>query len=330
MLRLLTLLICLLGALAARAAEPLVIYSAQKEPSIRPLLDRFTQQTGVQVQLLVDQGPVLIERLTAEGKDTRADLLLTVDAGNLDQAAARGLLAVVDSATLRQRVPEQLRDADGRWFAISRRARAIAYATQRVQPEQLSTYADLAAPRWKGRLCLRTSKNVYNQSLVAASIARIGESATEAMVRGWVANLATLPLSDDTLTAQAIAGGECDVAVINMYYLARLQRADPKFPVAMFWPDQDSAGAHVNICGAGVTAHSKNAQAAREFLEWITDAPAQAQLAKLNLEFPVNPAAQADPVLAAFGPFIGDVAGVRELGRLQPSAVRLMDRAGWR
>jgi iron(III) transport system substrate-binding protein len=323
-------LIVLAAAASASAAEPLVIYSAQKEPSIRPLLDRFTAETGTEVQLLVDQGPVLVERLAAEGANTRADLLLTVDAGNLWQAAERGLLAPAGSAVLDERVPAALRDAQGRWYAISRRARAIVYSTARVKPANLSTYEALAGPQWKGRLCLRTSKNVYNQSLVATRIARMGEPAAEAMVRGWVANLAATPLPDDTLAAQAVAGGECDVAVTNMYYVARLKRADPSVPLAMFWPDQDGAGAHQNIAGMGIAAHARNPAAAKALLEWITDVAAQTELSRMNLEYPVNAAATVDPLLAGWGAFKSDDIDLAEAGRRQADAVRLMDRAGWR
>jgi iron(III) transport system substrate-binding protein len=330
MIRTLVVVAGLLLGCAATAADPLVVYSAQKEPSIRPLLDRFTAETGIEVQLLVDQGPVLIERMAAEGPATRADLLLTVDAGNLWQAADRGLLAPLESAVLEARVPAHLRDAQGRWFGISRRARAIVYSTERVTPAQLSTYAALAGPEWKGRLCLRTSKNVYNQSLIATRIARMGEAGTESMVRGWVENLATLPLADDTLTAQAIAGGECDAGIVNMYYVARLKRAQPDLPVSIFWPDQDGAGTHQNLCGAGIAAHAKNPAAARALLEWITDVPAQRELSRLNLEYPVNAAAEIDPLLAAFGPFKADDVDLAEAGRRQADAVRLMDRAGWR
>ena len=330
MIRSLCACVALAASFAAHAAGPLVVYSAQKEPSIRPLLDRFSGETGIEVRLLVDQGPVLVERLAAEGANTRAGLLLTVDAGNLWQAAERGLLAPASSAVLDARVPPALRDPEGRWYAISRRARAIVYATGRVQPSELSTYEALAAPQWKGRLCLRTSKNVYNQSLVATRIARMGDSAAEAMVRGWVDNLAVAPTPDDTLAAQAVAGGECDVAIVNMYYVARLKRADPALPLAMFWPDQDGAGAHQNVAGMGITAHAGNADAARALLEWITDVPAQTELGRLNLEYPVNPGAPVDPLLAGWGIFKADDADLADAGRLQPDAVRLMDRAGWR
>jgi iron(III) transport system substrate-binding protein len=332
LLRSLKVLLTLLTLVAAPAwaAEPLVVYSAQKEPFVRPMLDAFTEQTGIEVQVLTDQGPVLVERLAAEGADTRADILLTVDVGNLWAAAERGLLAKIDSPTLVANLPAALRDADGRWFGLSRRARGIAYSPARVAPAELSTYAALADPAWKGRLCLRTSKNVYNQSLVATLIDAMGEADTEAMVRGWVANLAVAPTPDDTLAVRAVAAGECDAAIVNMYYLARLKREDPSFPVAMFWPDQAADGSHVNVFGGGVVAHARQPEAAQRLLEWWSTEAAQTLLAANNLEYPANPVAKADPVLAAFGTFKGDDARLRVAGPGQAGAVRLMDRAGWR
>lgn len=318
------------AAAGTAVAAPLVVYSAQKEPFLRPMLDAFTRETGIDVQVLTDQGPVLVERLAAEGRDTRADVLLTVDVGNLWAAADRGLLAKLDSPVLAANIPAALRDADGRWFGLSRRARGIAYSTRRVEPTALSTYAALAAPEWKGRLCLRTSKNVYNQSLMATRIDAMGDRDAEAMVRGWVANLAIAPTPDDTLAIRAVAAGECDVAVVNMYYLARLKREDADFPVAMFWPDQAGAGTHVNIFGGGVTAHARQPEAAKRLLEWWSGAEAQALLAANNLEYPANPAVAPDPILAAFGDFRGDDARIGVAGPRQAEAVRLMDRAGWR
>lgn len=311
-------------------AEPLVVYSAQKEPFVRPMLDAFTKQTGIEVQVLTDQGPVLVERLAAEGADTRADVLLTVDVGNLWSAAERGLLAKVDSQALAANIPAALRDSEGRWFGLSLRARGIAYAPARVTPADLSTYAALADPAWKGRLCLRTSKNVYNQSLIATLVDAMGEADAEAMVRGWVANLAVAPTPDDTLAIRAVAAGECDAAIVNMYYLARLKREDPSFPVAMFWPDQAADGSHVNVFGGGVVAHARQPEAAQRLLEWWSTEAAQTLLAANNLEYPANPAARPDPILADFGTFKGDDARLRVAGPGQADAVRLMDRAGWR
>lgn len=315
---------------AVAATEDVVVYSARKAHLIQPLLDRYTRQTGVPISLLTDQAGPLVQRLLAEGRRTPADLLLTVDAGNLWQAAEKGVLAAVDSAQLKQHVPPSLRDPDGQWYGLSRRARTIIYHTDRVRPDQISTYADLAQPKWRGRLCLRTAKKVYNQSLVAMMIARHGEPKTEQVVRGWVANLAVAPFSNDTKTIQAVAAGQCDVAIVNTYYLGRLQRKQPDLPVALAWPTAQSGGVHVNISGGGVTRHAKHPAAALRLLEWLASAEAQGEFAALNLEYPVNPQVPAAEQVQAWGKFSEDPRNLRQAGRLQARAIRLMDRAGYR
>ena len=227
-------------------------------------------------------------------------------------------------------MPAHLRDPQGRWFALSQRARTIVYSTERVKPSALSTYEALAAPEWKGRLCLRSSKKVYNQSLVATMIERLGAERTEEVVRGWVANLATAPFADDTLLAKAIAAGQCDVGIINTYYLGRLQADEPDFPVQVFWANQGAGGAHVNVSGAGIVAASKNKGAARDFLEWLASESVQADFASINYEIPAREGVALDPVVAAWGPFKPDPVNVTVAGKRQAEAVRLMDRAGWR
>jgi len=328
MLRVAFLAIGLLAGIAQ--ATTLVVYSERREPLIQPIFERYTQETGVEVRWLTDAAPVLIERIAAEGKSSPADLLLSVDAGSLWLAAERGLLASISSPALDASVPAHLRDPEGRWFGISQRARTIVYAKDRVDPATLTSYAALASPEWKGRLCLRSSKKIYNQSLTAMMIARLGEARTEEIVRGWVANLAAPPYADDTLLAQAVAAGRCDVGIINTYYLGRLIKDTPSFPVGVIWPDQDAAGVHVNISGAGVVATSKQAAAAQALLEWLLSAPVQAEFAGLNLEFPVRADVAKDPVVAAWGEFRADPINVIEAGRRQAEAVRLMDRAGWK
>ena len=188
----------------------------------------------------------------------------------------------------------------------------------------------LAAPEWKGRLCLRSSKKVYNQSLVATMIERLGAERTEKVVRGWVANLATAPFADDTLLAKAIAAGQCDVGIINTYYLGRLQHDDPGFPVQVFWANQNGVGAHVNVSGAGIVAASKQKDEARKFLEWLASESVQADFASVNFEIPARPGVALDPVVAAWGPFKADPVNVSVAGARQAEAVKLMDRAGWR
>jgi iron(III) transport system substrate-binding protein len=315
---------------AVAAAETLVVYSARNEQLIKPVFDAYTRETGVEVMFTTGDAAVLIERLAAEGRNSPADVLLTVDAGELWNAAERGLLQPVKSAVLEKNVPAHLRDPGGRWFGLSMRARTLAYSPKRVDPATLSTYEALAAPAWKGRLCLRTSKKVYNQSLVATMIAAQGEAATERIVRGWVTNLATDVFANDTQLLEAIAAGQCDVGIVNTYYFGRIVKERPDFPVKLFWANQGKGGVHVNISGAGIAKHSRRTAAATRFLEWLSGSVAQAHFAGVNLEFPVNPQAAVDPLVKSWGSFEPSIINVAEAGRLQPAAVRLMDRAGYR
>ena len=312
------------------AAEEIVVYSARNEQLIKPLFDAYTQETGTQIKFLTDSEGPLLEKLKTEGAATPADLLITVDAGNLWLAAKEGVLANVQSKTLEANIPAHLRDPDGYWFGLSVRARTIVYHTGRAKPAELSTYEDLASPKWKGRLCLRTSKKVYNQSLVAMMIARQGEAKTEEIVKGWVANLATEPLPDDTKVMEAIAAGQCDVGIVNTYYYGRLMKKRPDLKLALFWPNQQDRGVHVNVSGAGITAHAKHKAAAIKFLQWLSSEKAQNLFADENLEYPANRKVKPHPNVAAWGSFKQDTINVSEAGRLQVQAVKLMDRAGYK
>jgi iron(III) transport system substrate-binding protein len=333
-------LICRLSTLAAAlsfaaavlptAAETLVVYSARNEQLIKPVFDAYTRETGVEIKFTTGDAAVLIERLAAEGRNSPADVLMTVDAGELWNAAERGLLRPTPSARLAKNIPAHLRDPGNRWFGLSMRARTIAYSPARVDPTQLSTYEALAEPRWKGKLCLRTSKKVYNQSLVATMIASLGEQKTEQVVGGWVANLATDVFANDTQLLEAIAAGQCDVGIVNTYYFGRIVKERADFPVRLFWANQGAGGTHVNISGAGVTQSSRQSAAALKFLEWLSAGPAQEHFAAVNMEFPANPAASIDPLVRSWGQFEPSLINVAEAGRLQPAAVRLMDRAGYR
>ena len=318
-----------LTPIAATAAE-VVVYSARNEQLIKPLFDTYTAKTGVGVRFITDKEGPLLARLRAEGANTPADLLITVDAGNLWQAAEVGVLAPLNSPVLEGNIPAHLRDPGGQWFGLSIRARPLVYSTERVKPAELVSYEDLADPKWKGRLCLRTSKKVYNQSLVAMMLARLGEAETARVVQGWVANLATEPFASDNQVMEAIDSGRCDVGIVNTYYFGRLAKERPAMTVAIAWPNQASSGVHVNISGAGVTRHAKHPDEARRLLEWLSSPEAQGLFASLNLEYPANPAVAADPAVAAWGSFKADPANVAEAGRLQAAAVMLMDRAGYR
>jgi iron(III) transport system substrate-binding protein len=320
----------LLSAPSALAADEVVVYSARNEHLIKPLFDAYNEKTGVSIRYVTDKAGPLLARLKAEGSHTPADILMTVDAGNLWQAAAQGVLAETDSTVLRDNIPAHLRDPENRWFGLSVRARTLVYHTQRVKPGELSSYEGLAETRWRGRLCLRSAKKVYNQSLVASLIARLGEAPAQEVVKGWVDNLATTPFSNDTKAMQAVVAGQCDVTVVNTYYFGRLQQKQPDLPLALFWPNQNSSGVHINVSGAGITRHAKHPQAARRLLEWLSGAEAQGLFAALNMEYPANPAVAADPVVAAWGTFKPEQSNVSNAGRLQAKAVMLMDRAGYR
>ena len=311
-------------------AEEVVVYSSRKEHLIKPLFERFTAQTGIEVRYLTDKAGPLIQRLAAEGRRTPADLLITVDAGNLWQAAQKGVLAKTESPLLNANVPPELRDPQGRWYGLSKRARTTVYSTERVQPSEITSYEALAEPQWRGRLCLRTSKKVYNQSLVATLIARHGQDKAEQVVRGWVDNLAVAPFSNDTKTMQGILAGQCDIAVVNTYYFGRLQKKDPGLKLALAWPNQGGSGVHINVSGAGITRHAKHPEAAKKLLEWLSSADAQGDFAGLNMEYPVNPQVEPSDLVQAWGDFQGDTLNVSEAGRLQADAIRLMDRAGYR
>ena len=321
-----------LAALAAcsRPPQQLVVYSARNEQLIKPIFDRYTAETGMPVRFVTDDAGPLIERLAAEGANSPADILMTVDAGELWHAADRGLLQSVESPIIDANIPASLRDPEDRWIGLSVRARTIVYSTECVQPEELGDYAALADERWKGKLCLRTSKKVYNQSLVAMLIAEYGEEKTESIVKGWVANLATEPFSNDTLLMEAIAAGQCDVGLVNTYYFGRLLREKPQLPVKLFWADQAANGVHVNVSGAGVTAHAPHRAAARKFLEWLSQPEAQSLFAALNLEYPASPTVPADAAVLAWGDFKQSPMNVAKAGELQSVAVKLMDRAGYR
>src|SRR2546427_1728523 len=289
---------------SAAAAEVVVVYTARHYGQ-EPVFEAFTKQTGIEMQNFDGSPSELFERLQAEGDKTPADVLISVDAGDLWNAAQAGLLATIDSPELQANIPAHLHDAKNRWFGLSVRARTIMYNTRKVKPEELSTYAALGDPKWKNRLCLRSSNHIYNQSLLATMIKRFGEAKVEAIVHGWVANNPIL-INSDTRILESIAAGECDVGLTNSYYLGRLLAKDANFPVAPFWTNQDTTGTHVNISGAGVTAHAKHRTNALKLIEFLARPEAQQQLVHDNFEYPANPRTPLHPILAKWGPFKQD------------------------
>ena len=321
---------------SAQAAEEVNLYSARKEELIKPLLDQFTVKTGIKVNLVTGKEDALLERLKSEGRNSPADLLLTSDAGRLHRAQEAGVLAPVDSATLKKLVPAHYRDPQGRWFGLSVRARPIAYVTQRVHANELSTYEALAERKWKGRICIRSSDNIYNQSLVASMIAHRGVEATETWAKAFVANFARPPVGGDRDQVLAAAAGQCDVVVVNTYYLAAmLNDKDPAQreaaqKLAVFWPNQKDRGAHVNVSGIGLTAAARHREHAVKLIEYLASDEAQAWYAEVNHEYPIRPGIPVSKTLAAMGKFKADTLNLHQLGQYNAEAVKLMDRAGWK
>ena len=337
--RLLTALVGLLalgplGLDSAKAEDPtdkeIVVYSARTRALVQPVFDQFTKETGIKVKFTTDKAGALAQKLIAEGDKTPADILLTVDAGNLWYAAQKGLLTPYESTEIKKAVPGHLRDPKGNWSGFSVRARTIVYNPSKVNAADLKSYADLGDKKWKGKLCLRTSKKVYNQSLVATLIAEHGEAKTENIVKGWVDNLAVPVFSNDTRLLKAIANGPCSVGIANTYYLGRLLKENPSFGVKIFWPKAQDGGAHVNVSGAGLVKHGKNPKLAKQFLDWLAKPAAQDIFARVNLEFPVLKSVDLHPIVKSWGPYVANSTNLAKAGELQAASVKLMDRSGYK
>lgn len=312
------------------------LYSARKEELIKPLLDRFTADTSIQVNLVTGKADALLQRLQSEGINSPADMLLTVDAGNLHRAKEAGVTQAVESKTLQDGIPASYRDPEGHWFGLSLRARPIMYVKGKVDPAALSTYEDLADPKWKGRICVRSSDNVYNQSLVASLIAANGVEATESWAKGLVANMARPPKGGDRDQIKAAAAGQCDIAIVNTYYLAGMLSSNDESEraaadqIGVFWPNQDGRGVHVNVSGAAVTQSAKNKDAAVKLLELLVSDESQQWYAEANGEYPVRPGVPTSETLEGWGEHKADDLSLAKLGELNAEAVKLMDRAGWK
>ena len=310
--------------------DSVTVYSSRKEHLIKPLFEAFTKDTGTKVEYLTGKGGALIERLKLEGANTKADMFMTVDAGNLWYAGSQDLFQSVQTETLKNNIPAHLRDPQGLWTGLSIRARTIVYSTDRVKPEELSTYADLATDKWKGKLCLRTSKKVYTKSLVSSLIYNHGKDKAADIVKGWVDNLAATPNAKDSHVMSAILSGQCDVGLVNTYYFGRLIEKNPTAQLKLFWANQDTTGVHVNVSGAGVTKHASNAKGATQLLEWLSSAKAQAIYGSLNKEYPANQNVASDDVVSAWGSFKQDDMNLSQAGILQADGVRLMQIQGYK
>ena len=331
-----TLLVLGLGTTYTAAAAEVNIYSARQEALIKPLLDEFSTQTGIDVNLVTGKGDALLTRLKSEGRNSPADLLLTTDAGRLYRAQKAGVLQPFKSELLKNQIPANLRSAEDYWVGLSVRARFFVYAKDRVRPEELNRYEDHAGERWKHKICIRSSSNIYNQSLVAGMIATAGEKQTDAWLPAFVANFARPPQGGDRDQIKAVAAGQCDIAVVNSYYLGAMVNSndvaerEAAAKVAVFWPNQNDRGTHINVSGAGITAAAKNTVEAQKLLEFLARDQSQQWYAQTNMEYPVSPDVAPSELLQSWGDFKADSVDVSELGELNARAVMAMDRARWK
>lgn len=313
------------------------VYSGRKENLIKPLLDRFTAETGIKTNLVTAKADKLLTRLENEGRNTPADLFITVDAGRLYRAKQAGVLASTQSEVLNSAVPAHLRDPDGQWVGLSQRARVIFYVKDRVKPGELTRYEDLASAKWNKKICIRGSDNIYNQSLVASMLAANGAEATQKWANDLVKNMARPPKGGDRDQIKAAAAGLCDLAIANTYYYGNMltNKKDPsqvKAAQAMgvIWPNQDSRGSHVNISGAGITKYAKNRDNAIKLLEFLVSPESQKWYAEVNYEYPVSAKAEVSQLVKSWGDFKSDKVNLDVLGKNNAEAVRIMDRAGWK
>jgi len=321
---------------ACNRGDHINIYSSRHYDTDLELYSRFTEETGIRINLIEGGSDELIERIKNEGINSPADIVITVDAGRLWRAKEANVLQPLANRLLEERIPPQLRDPDGYWFGLSQRVRGMIYNRERVSPEDLQGYMQLADEKWRGRICIRSSGNIYNQSLVASLIETWGVEETEHWARALVANFARSPQGGDTDQILAVAAGQCDIALANQYYLARLIVSDSESDrqvasrVHIYFPPAEWGGTHVNISGAGLAAHSPNRENAVRFLEYLTEPASQRLYIGGNHEYSAVEGAEISQVLKEFGPFDSDAVNVSVYGINNPVALRLMDRAGWR
>lgn len=323
---------------AGQSAAPgeVNLYTARHYDSDLPLYERFTAETGIRINRIEGNSSQLIARMTAEGASSPADLFLAADAGSLAQAKAAGLLQPVTSSVLTERVPANLREPAGYWYGYMRRARVIAYDGAKVKPEEIDTYEDIASPRFKGRLCVRSSDSIYNLSLVGALIEAWGAERADAWVKGLVANMARPPEGGDRDQIRAVAAGVCEIALTNSYYYIRMasgpDEADRQITetVKLAFPSLDGQGAHVNISGGGVAAHAPNKENAIRLLEFFASGATQTHLAINNNEYPASPDVPVPEPVAAFANFTAHPMPAAAFAARQAEAQSLMSQAGWK
>ncbi|MEO0508887.1 MAG: Fe(3+) ABC transporter substrate-binding protein [Verrucomicrobiota bacterium] len=330
----------LLGILAAAfiassQAETLTVYTYRHYESDEILFKKFTEKTGIELEVVKSKAGTLIDRIKSEGEKSPADILLTVDAGRLHLAKEAGVLQSLRSETLEARIPAHLRDSEGFWFGFTQRARVIAYAPERVKPEELSTYEALAGPEWKGRVIARSSSNIYNQSLLASIIANTDEKTAIAWAGAVRKNMARPPQGSDRDQMRAVVAGLADAAVVNTYYLGLLANSDSEADrkvasqLAFFFPNQNDRGTHINVSGAGIVATSDNVAGAQKFLEFLASDEAQKVFPATTSEYPAVPWIEWSPLQQSWGAFTADTTALSKVGELNAAAIRCFNLSGW-
>jgi len=325
------------SAFAGQAmADEVNVYSARHYDSDEALYQAFTDETGIEVNVIEGDSDQLIERIQREGIASPADVMMTVDAGRLWRAEQEGIFQSVDSDVLNERLPESMRHPEGKWFGFSQRTRVIYYNRENFDPSQVSSYEDLADPQFEGQVCIRSSNNIYNQSLLASLIEHHGEEGAQEWAEGVVNNMARDPEGGDTDQIRGVASGECDLAVANHYYYVRLLNSDDDADreaarkVGVIFPNQEGRGTHVNVGGAGLTANAQNPENGIRLLEFLASDEAQEMFAQGNYEFPAVASVKKNPVLESWGNFKKDDLNISVLGENNPEAVNIFDRVGWR
>lgn len=312
------------------------VYTHRHYEADQQLFDKFTEATGIKVNVVSASADELIQKLELEGSSSPADVLITVDAGRLSRAEKKGLLQNVTSSVLEENIPAKYRSPEGFWFGLTYRARIVAYSKDRVDPATLSTYEELASAQWKGKILTRSSDNIYNQSLLASIIEANGEEAATAWAAGVLANMARAPKGSDRDQVKAVAAGEGDLAIVNTYYIGGMLTSEEEEvrkaaeQVGIFFPNQEGRGTHVNISGAGVTKYAPNKANAIKLIEFLSEKDAQYLLANINYEYPVNPGVELPELLKAWGEFKSDDINLKVLGDLNEAAVKVFDRVGWK
>lgn len=316
--------------------EEVNVYTHRHYEADQELFDRFTEETGITVNVVKAKADQLIERLESEGENSPADILITADAGRLVKADTMGLLKSVDSSILNKNIPSNLRDKAGKWYGFTKRARVVVYNPSVTDPSELSTYEALTEDKWLGKILVRSSSNLYNQSLLASIISHQGEESAKVWAEGVVKNFARDPKGNDRDQMKALVAGEGELAIVNTYYLGLLLNSSEAEEVkvgeqlAVFFPNQADRGTHINISGAGVTKSSKNTENAIKLLEYLSSVEAQELFSAANYEYPVNPEAETSELLKSWGEFKADSIDIAELGINNSAAVKVFDRAGWR